>query len=89
MFKHVMPVLFAVLIVFLLVALLVGCTPPGGTITASGNVVTQEEALSGFDKVEVSHAFKVDVSQGETFSVIATSTTTRFSTSRWSSRATR
>ncbi|MFC2029196.1 head GIN domain-containing protein [Chloroflexota bacterium] len=64
MFKHAMP------IVFLLVALLVGCTPPGATITASGNVVTQEEAISGFDKVEVSHAFQVDIGQGETFSVV-------------------
>ena len=61
---------YKMLVLFLLVALLVGCTPLGGTITASGNVVTQEEAISGFDKVEVSHAFKVDISQGDTFSVV-------------------
>jgi hypothetical protein len=61
---------YTMLVLFLMLALLVGCTPPGGTITASGNVVTQEEAISGFDKVEVSHAFKVDISQGETFSVV-------------------
>jgi hypothetical protein len=61
---------YKMLVLFLLTALSVGCTPPGGTITASGNVVIQEEAISGFDKVEVSHAFKVDISQGETFSVV-------------------
>jgi len=61
---------YTMLVLFLLVALSVGCTPPGAPITASGNVVTQEEEISGFDKVEVSHAFKVDISQGETFSVV-------------------
>ena len=61
---------YEMFVVLLSVALSVGCTPPGGTITGSGNVVTQEEAISGFDKVEVSHAFKVDISQGETFSVV-------------------
>ena len=40
------------------------------TITGSGNVVTREETFTGFDKVDVSHAFKVDVSQGDTFSVV-------------------
>ena len=48
--------------------LLTGCGQ--SPITGSGNVVTQEEAISGFDKVEVSHAFKVNISQGETFSVV-------------------
>jgi hypothetical protein len=61
---------YTMLVLFLLVALLVGCTPPGDVITGSGNVVIQEEKTSGFDKVEVSHAFKVDISQGETFSVV-------------------
>jgi hypothetical protein len=64
MVKHTM------LILFLLVALLVGCTPPGAPITGTGKVVTQEEEISGFDKVEVSDAFKADISQGETFSVV-------------------
>jgi hypothetical protein len=48
----------------------VGCTPNRDVITGSGNVVTQEEMISGFDKVEVSRAFKADISQGETFGVI-------------------
>lgn len=61
---------YAMLVLFLLVALLVGCAPLGGIITGSGKVVAQEEEISGFDKVEVSHAFMVDISQSETFSVI-------------------
>jgi hypothetical protein len=40
------------------------------SITGSGNVVTREEAITGFDKVDVSHAFTVDISQGDTFSVV-------------------
>ena len=58
------------LVLFLLVALLVGCTPPGIPISGSGNVVTQEEDISAFDKLDVSEAFKVDIRQGETFSVV-------------------
>jgi len=43
-----------------------GFQPIGG----SGNVVTQEMPLTGFDEVAVSHAFHVDISQGEAFSVV-------------------
>jgi hypothetical protein len=39
-------------------------------LTGSGNVVTQEEAISDFDKVDISHSFGVDISQGESFSVV-------------------
>ena len=59
-----------------LVVLLAGCTLPEvissrvTSITGSGNVVTQEEDITGFDKVDVSHAFKVDISQGQAFSVV-------------------
>jgi len=59
-----------------LVVLLAGCTLPKvisskvTSITGSGNVVTQEETFTGFDKVDVSHAFKVDISQGQAFSVV-------------------
>lgn len=56
------------LVLVVLVALLVGCTPV--TITGSGNVVTQEEAITGFDKVDASHSFEVDISQGEAYSVV-------------------
>jgi len=56
------------LVVFLAVALLVGCTPV--SITGSGDVVAQEEGITGFDKVDVSQSFDVDISQGEAYSVV-------------------
>ena len=59
-----------IFVLLLLLALLVGCTPNRDVITGSGKVVTQEESISGFDKVEVGHAFEADISQGETFGVI-------------------
>jgi hypothetical protein len=62
MFKHRIPILLVV------AALLAGC----GTvsITGSGNVVTQEEAITGFDRVDASQGFQVDVSKGDTFRVV-------------------
>ncbi len=42
----------------------------GELIQASGNVVTEEFSITGFDRVEVSHAFTADISQGDGFSVI-------------------
>ena len=56
------------LVLVVLVALLVSCTPV--TISGSGNVVTQEEAITRFDKVDASQSFEVDISQGEAYSVI-------------------
>jgi hypothetical protein len=38
--------------------------------TGSGNVVTKEFDLSGFDEVEVSSAFDVEIRQGNAFSVV-------------------
>lgn len=57
---------------FILVILTTSCTlvSEPATITGSGNVVTREEAFTDFDKVDVSHTFKVDVSQGDTFRVV-------------------
>ncbi len=40
------------------------------SLTGSGNVVTREEAISDFDKVDISHSFDVDITQGEEFSVV-------------------
>jgi len=57
-----------IFILFIALAVLVGCAPT--TITGSGNVVTQEEAITDFDKVDISHSFDADISQGESFSVI-------------------
>jgi hypothetical protein len=55
-------------ILVVLVALLAGC----GLVstTGSGDVVTQEETITGFDKVEISQGFRLDISQGDTFSVV-------------------
>ena len=56
-------------VLLVIATLLAGC---GGlvSLTGSGNVVTQEEAITGFDELDVSQGFQVDVSQGDTFSVI-------------------
>jgi hypothetical protein len=56
------------LVLFLAGILLAGCGSI--PITGSGNVVTQEEAITGFDKVDISYSFEVDISQGDTFSVV-------------------
>jgi serine/threonine-protein kinase len=55
-----------------LVALLAGCTlaEKVTSITGSGNVVAQEKDITGFDKVDVSQAFKVEIRQGDTFKVV-------------------
>jgi len=53
-----------------LLALLVGCTPPVVGISGSGDVVTREERISDFDMVDASHAFRVDIRQGRSFSVV-------------------
>ena len=55
-------------VLVVLVALLAGCTQ--GSITGSGKIVTREETFTGFDKLDVSHGFKVDVRQAEDFSVV-------------------
>jgi hypothetical protein len=56
-------------VLLVIATLLAGC---GGlaSLTGSGNVVTQEEAITGFDRLDVSEGFQVEVSQGGTFSVI-------------------
>jgi hypothetical protein len=58
-------ILFTLIVV---VPLLSGCgwIPMQG----SGNVMTQDFDITGFDKVDVSHAFTVDITQGDTFSVV-------------------
>jgi hypothetical protein len=40
------------------------------TINGSGNVISQEESISGFDSIDISHSFSVDITQGEDFSVV-------------------
>lgn len=41
-----------------------------GSLVGSGIPVTREFDLSGFDQVEVSDSFEVDIQQGDTFSVV-------------------
>ena len=48
--------------------ILAGCSQI--PITGSGNVVTQEVPITGFDKVDISYSFDVKLSQGESFSVV-------------------
>jgi hypothetical protein len=48
-----------------------GLIPASGEfLEGSGTLVTEEYALTGFDKVDASHAFTVDITQGDTFSVV-------------------
>lgn len=59
------------LVPLLVVVLLIGCAQVRMVrITGSGNVVSQEEAISDFDKVDISHSFSVDITQGEDYSVV-------------------
>jgi hypothetical protein len=57
-----------IFILFFAVVLLIGCTqaPSSG----SGNVVSQEEAITDFNSVDVSDLFNVDITQGESYSVV-------------------
>jgi len=57
-----------ILVLLFLGAMLVGCAQL--TDTGSGNVVTQEEAITGFDRLDISEGFNVDISQGDEFSVV-------------------
>jgi hypothetical protein len=40
------------------------------SLTGSGNVVTQEELISDFDKVDINSAFDAEINQGDAFKVI-------------------
>jgi hypothetical protein len=54
-----------------LIALLVGCVPSNRiSIIGSGDVITREVELTNFDRVAASQSFKVDIQQGESFSVV-------------------
>jgi len=68
-----------VLLSCILALLVCGCGVIGDLITAveeqidvtpSGDIVTREEDFSGFDEVDVSHAFKVNIEQGDEFSIV-------------------
>ena len=59
---------FKMFVLFLAGILLAACGLR--TISGSGNVVTREEAITAFDKLDVSYRFEVDIRQGDTFSVV-------------------
>lgn len=44
----------------------------GQTVTGSGKLVTLEQPNQGFSRVEFSHAFQADVTQGESYSIVIT-----------------
>ncbi len=47
-----------------------GCSlTGGGVIRGSGKLVTRQESLSGFDRLDVGHGFDIEVRQSEAFSV--------------------
>jgi hypothetical protein len=56
------------LIPLLAAIFLIGCAQV--TLSGSGNVVTQEEAISDFDGVDISNSFSVEITQGENFKVV-------------------
>lgn len=62
---------FVVAIGMVLGVMLAGCEldGPAISITGSGDLMTQEEDLSGFDRIDVSHAFQVNVRAGDDFEV--------------------
>jgi hypothetical protein len=56
-----------------------GCSLPemvisgvGRSVTGSGNLITLEPANQDFSRVEFSHAFQAEVTQGESYSVVIT-----------------
>jgi hypothetical protein len=62
----------------LLVFLLVGCIlppvmiSPAQSVTGSGNLVTREFSIKDFDRLNISHAFKAEVTQGDGYAVQVT-----------------
>lgn len=55
------------IIILIAVLVLVACDQV--TITGSGNVVENEESITGFDRVEVQQSFRVTITQGEEYQV--------------------
>lgn len=56
----------------LLAAAILACTvtvPSIQAVTGSGDVITITEDYADFDRVEITHAFKADIRQGDSFSV--------------------
>jgi hypothetical protein len=66
-------VVLAIVVVALIVfSLLLGGLFPFSRVVGSGNLRTQEEALSDFAIVDVGSGFKVDITQASSYSIIIT-----------------
>jgi hypothetical protein len=58
---------------FALILPLAGCCAisfPPLPMTGTGNIVTEEQDITEFDRVDVSHAFEVNITQAEEFGVV-------------------
>jgi len=55
-------------IVILAAIMLASCAQV--TITGSGNVITQDEVITDFDKLDISNSFTVDITQGDSYAVV-------------------
>ncbi len=62
--------LSVVAILLAMTLIVVGCTFVTGGITGSGNIVTEDYDISGFDRVDVSYGYRVEIRQGEAFDVV-------------------
>ncbi|MDD4924356.1 MAG: DUF2807 domain-containing protein [Dehalococcoidales bacterium] len=60
---------FMAIMVLLIVPCISGCLYP---VSGSGNLVTEQFNYTDFDCVQVSHVFKVEISQSDTFSISVT-----------------
>jgi hypothetical protein len=58
------------LVVIVLTGLSAGCDLDEVIVSGSGDVVTQEEDISGFDEVSASHNFEVNIEQGDSYEVV-------------------
>jgi hypothetical protein len=59
---------FTSLYIIFAAILMVSCAQV--TLSGSGNIVTQDEAITGFDKVDIQNSFNADITQGENFRVM-------------------
>ena len=60
------------LVIFLILSavLLAACDLGEVRVRGSGDIISQEEDLSGFERVDASDSFNVDIQQGENYSVV-------------------
>jgi hypothetical protein len=61
---------FGYLFVLLLLSISCSLIPSIDRIRGSGNVITVERDFDGFDRLEISHAFSAEITQGRQFEVV-------------------